>query len=275
MLHFNCTIREGKSLSPTRRTDLDHLCTLPEKELCGNCITQVVCVNSEAYDYDCGPGYFCHVLTEDVSTICKQADVEGCICPTEINDFSKDPYSDTAFIYCPKGTFDLYECADGTSFSTDNGNCASANPTCTKNGIFVDKTDCSKYYKCTGITGTNKWMKIDYICPEEQHYDETAETCIDPCSQLPQEFACLEEGKHADPTNCKLYYECTLKRDSTTEFNKVHRACIANYIWEQILDGSGAPTNYGKCKLESSTTCSTATQASECVIPDSWCIYPR
>ena len=61
-----------------------------------------------------------------------------------------------------------------------------------------------------------------------------------------------------------------MKRDSTTDFNKVPRSCIANHIWEQIVDPQGDPTNHGKCKVEGST-CSTNTPSTECLVPDDWC----
>ena len=156
MLHFNCTIREGRSLLPTARPDLNHLCTQPDAQVCANCKAQVTCINSEAYAYSCQDGYFCHEIESGVWATCKDADAEGCNCPVDKNDFIKDHYSDTNFIYCPEDTFELYECAEGTTFNTDNENCASNNPECTQNGIFVNKDDCSKYYKCTAVTGTNK-----------------------------------------------------------------------------------------------------------------------
>lgn len=241
---------------------LDPICAdAPNEYMCANCKTLVNCIDGKAYPSACGSGDFCYNKYESFgSSVCYPGLPKSCVC-SEQEVFYRDFYDKEGFFLCDKfGETHMHRCPEGHVFDQEKVQCKSVSglPACVTPGMFALLEDCSRYYAC--IVTEDGWLQHEFSCSQAHGpamYNEESGQCEDPCNWMLPDFECVEEGRFADPLDCRKFYVCT--RDAAADtFRKVSRQCPEGYEWEQIVrDGTGrcVPMESEKCKPSYVTQC--------------------
>lgn len=245
-----------------RVPSLDPVCAdAPNQYLCANCKTLVNCINGKAFPSVCGSGDFCYSDNESFgSSVCYPGLPRSCVCD-EREVFYQDTYDRGAFFLCDKyGETHLHRCPEGQVFDEEEVQCKSASglPACVTPGKFAVLEDCRRYYAC--IVTEEGWLQHAFTCPQSNGpsmYNDESGRCEDPCNWRLPDFVCKDEGRFADPMDCRRFFVCTLDAESG-DFRQVSRQCPEGYEWEQVVrDGTGrcVPMSSEECKPNYVTQC--------------------
>ncbi|XP_037794820.1 uncharacterized protein LOC119590120 isoform X2 [Penaeus monodon] len=252
-------LRKERSVS-VGYSSLSHLCEAqPDRFLCINCKTLVVCVKGQAFVRHCIEDHYCTDKSEFGGGVCYPNEPTECTCERPYI-FRVDHYDPQRFFSCSDvgSKPESYKCPDGMVFDENLTQCRNEAglPPCTKPGTFVNPGNCSEYYSCIALR--HGWLQKSFLCNGNAFFNERKQICEDPCKY---KFKCDSEGRFPDPVNKHRYFECFLE---SGQLKQIRYQCPEGYTWYSVSTG------VGKC-VESYGISHDNHNFDHCSLPQDWC----